>query len=147
MGAPDSPVAHRTATVHCPVRATSARPLGFGAVDHWSRPVHTGQSGDFWLLRSDFYRGTVHHCSSDETTADSPDSPVHTRQSGELKWSASNRNPRVASLLVVWPGASDSVRCAKNQHTLSLAPIFDWVPNWISFLVCVEPYAPMINDI
>jgi hypothetical protein len=36
MGAPDSPVAHQTVTVHCLVRATSARPLGFGAVDHWS---------------------------------------------------------------------------------------------------------------
>jgi hypothetical protein len=40
-GAPDS-------TVHCPVRATSARPLGFGAVDRWN-PLSfccTGQSGD-----------------------------------------------------------------------------------------------------
>jgi hypothetical protein len=31
MGTPDSPVAHRTIIVHCPVRATSARPLEFGA--------------------------------------------------------------------------------------------------------------------
>jgi hypothetical protein len=31
MGTPDSPVAHRTTTVHCPVCATSARMLGFGA--------------------------------------------------------------------------------------------------------------------
>jgi hypothetical protein len=31
MGTPDSPVVHRLATVHCPVRATLARPLGFGA--------------------------------------------------------------------------------------------------------------------
>jgi hypothetical protein len=36
MGAPDSPVAHQIITVHCPVRARSARLLGFGAVDHWS---------------------------------------------------------------------------------------------------------------
>jgi hypothetical protein len=36
MGAPDSPMAHQTVTVHCPVRATSARSLGFGAVDRWS---------------------------------------------------------------------------------------------------------------
>jgi hypothetical protein len=36
MGAPDSPVAYRTTTVHCPVRATSACPLGFGAVDRWN---------------------------------------------------------------------------------------------------------------
>jgi hypothetical protein len=33
MGTPDSPVVHQTSTVHYPVRATSARPLGFGAVD------------------------------------------------------------------------------------------------------------------
>jgi hypothetical protein len=31
MGTPDSPVAHRTGTVHSPVRAMSARLLGFGA--------------------------------------------------------------------------------------------------------------------
>jgi hypothetical protein len=47
MGTPDSPVAHRTVTVHCPVCATSARPLGFGVVGHWN-PLSfccTGQSG------------------------------------------------------------------------------------------------------
>jgi hypothetical protein len=31
MGTPNSPVMHQTDIVHCPVRATSARPLGFGA--------------------------------------------------------------------------------------------------------------------
>jgi hypothetical protein len=31
MGTSDNPLAHWTATVHCPVRAMSARPLGFGA--------------------------------------------------------------------------------------------------------------------
>jgi hypothetical protein len=47
MDTPDSPVAHRTNTVHYLVRATSARPLGF-----WSgRPLEplsyscTGQFG------------------------------------------------------------------------------------------------------
>jgi hypothetical protein len=47
MGTPDSPMAHRTVTIHYPVCATSARPLGF-----WSgRPLEplscgcTGQSG------------------------------------------------------------------------------------------------------
>jgi hypothetical protein len=30
MGTPDSLVRHRTVTMHCPVRATSARMLGFG---------------------------------------------------------------------------------------------------------------------
>jgi hypothetical protein len=37
MDAPDSLVRHRTVTVHCSVSATSARQLGFGAVDRWSR--------------------------------------------------------------------------------------------------------------
>jgi hypothetical protein len=43
---PDSPMRHRTTTVHCPVRATPAQPLGFGA----GRPLEplssccTGQS-------------------------------------------------------------------------------------------------------
>jgi hypothetical protein len=47
MGAPNSPVAHRTVVVHCPVRATSACPVGFGAVDRWSHLSFccTGQSG------------------------------------------------------------------------------------------------------
>jgi hypothetical protein len=39
MGTPDSPVARRTITVHCPVRATLARPLGFGFVDRWNLKV------------------------------------------------------------------------------------------------------------
>jgi hypothetical protein len=48
MGAPVSPVAHRTVTIHCPVHTTLAHPLGFGVVDRWS-PLSfccTGQSGD-----------------------------------------------------------------------------------------------------
>jgi hypothetical protein len=36
MGTPGSLVAHRTGTVHYPVRATSACPLGFGVVDRWN---------------------------------------------------------------------------------------------------------------
>jgi hypothetical protein len=88
MGAPDSPVRHRTTTVHCPVCATSAQPLGFGA----GRPLEplsyccTGQSGALWLCCSDFR--------------------WHTGQSS-----------------------------APSFSTLKVAPIFDWVPNLISFLV------------
>jgi hypothetical protein len=47
MGAPDSPVRHRTGTVGCPVRRHVTQPLGFGS----SRPLAplsscgTGQSG------------------------------------------------------------------------------------------------------
>jgi hypothetical protein len=31
MGAPDSPMRHRTLTVQCPVRRHDTQPLGFGA--------------------------------------------------------------------------------------------------------------------
>jgi hypothetical protein len=47
MGAPDSPVRHRTVTVHYPVRTTSAQPLGFRELDRWRRLSSncTGQFG------------------------------------------------------------------------------------------------------
>jgi hypothetical protein len=70
MVAPDSPVAHQTITVHCPVRATSARSLGFGDVDRWSSLYFccTGQSGASpdSPVNSDFcvaLFATVHFCS------------------------------------------------------------------------------------
>jgi hypothetical protein len=81
MGTPDSPAAHRTCTVQCPVRATSARLLGFRAI--W--PLEslscscTGQSGatpdmsgDLWLLH-----GTVHHCSLLQSTVDAQQPLLH----------------------------------------------------------------------
>jgi hypothetical protein len=85
MGTPNSPVANQTANVHCPVRATSARPLRFGA--SWSLEP-SGQSdatpdmsGDIWLRCSNFCHAlfiTVHFCSrpltrSDRCSAGSPD--------------------------------------------------------------------------
>jgi hypothetical protein len=47
MGATDSPVAHQTVTVYYLVRTTSARSLGFRAVDRWSHLFFccTRQSG------------------------------------------------------------------------------------------------------
>jgi hypothetical protein len=88
MGAPNSLVRHRTSTVHCPVRATSAQSLGFGAIDHWSRlsSCCTGQSGALWLCCSDFCAAlfiTVHFCAVDRSrtgsrcSVGSPDSPVN----------------------------------------------------------------------
>jgi hypothetical protein len=58
MGAPDSLVSHGTVNVHCLVRATSARLLGFGAVDCWS-PLSFCCTGQFGatpdnLVTSDF---------------------------------------------------------------------------------------------
>jgi hypothetical protein len=80
MGTPDSLVAHRTVTVHCPVRATSARQLGFWAVDRWS-PLPfccTWQSGDLWLLRFDF-------CATLFTTVHLSSRPLARRES-LLRW-------------------------------------------------------------
>jgi hypothetical protein len=75
--------AHRTVTVHCPVRTISARSLGFGAIDRW-RPLsfcYTGQSGDHWLLPwyySPLFMWAVDrwHAGS-RCSAGSPDSPVN----------------------------------------------------------------------
>jgi hypothetical protein len=96
MGTSDSPVAHRTTTVHCPVRATLARPLGFGA--SWPfEPLScscTGQSGatldmsgDFWLCCSDLPR-TVHVivCFLQTTVA-----PVSRCSAGSLDMSGAHR--------------------------------------------------------
>jgi hypothetical protein len=76
MCAPDSPVAHRT--LHCSLFGARhvSYPLGFGAVDRWrllsssGTRWHTGHvrwplTSLLWLLR-----GTVHHCSSVQSTID-----------------------------------------------------------------------------
>jgi hypothetical protein len=95
MGTPDSPVAHRTGTVHCPVRATSTHLLGSGAVDRWN-PLSCSCTGHVWCALTSLLWAlprTVHRCS---LLADSHwrqvvvallahrTCPVHTRQSGEL---------------------------------------------------------------
>jgi hypothetical protein len=148
--------AHRTvrcatATVHCPVHATSAQPLGFWAVDRCRRLSSscTGQSGTLWLLRSDFCCGTVHHCSSAQSTVGTQGvvAPLAHRT---VRWIIAKRASeflRVVCLEGGWPGALDTVRCDKLQHTQVFCSNFDWVSNWISFLVCVEPYATEINHI
>jgi hypothetical protein len=62
MSTLDSPVAHRTVTVKCPVCATSTRPLGFWSGPPleplsysctWQSGATPDMSGDLWLLRSD----------------------------------------------------------------------------------------------
>jgi hypothetical protein len=47
MGAPDSPVRHRTGTMHCPVRCHVTQPLRFGAKSTVGAlsSCGTGQSG------------------------------------------------------------------------------------------------------
>jgi hypothetical protein len=157
MGTPDSPVVHPTVTVHCPVCATSAHPLGFGADDRWN-PLSCSctrqsgatpdMSGVLWLLRSDFCcalfttvpfwsRPLVpgSHCS-----VGSPDNPVNysgVRPEETREW----------AIRVELGLAHRRLSDAPFVSTLSsLAPNIV-VPNSISFLVCVEPYVPEINDI
>jgi hypothetical protein len=64
IGAPDSPVRHRTVTVYCPVRAMSARPLGFGQLTVGGVCLFVAPGSP---MASDFCRDTIHHYSSDET--------------------------------------------------------------------------------
>jgi hypothetical protein len=131
MGTPDSPVVHWTSTVHCPVRAMSARPLGFGEVDRWN-PLScscTGQSGGtpdmsgvFWLsaLTSDF------HCSFLQSTVGArlPLLRWLTELSGAhrtVRWIIAEhalRKPESGCSLGARPDAPNTVRCATGS-TLS----------------------------
>jgi hypothetical protein len=158
MGTPDSLVAHQTATVHCPVRATSARSLGFGST--WPlEPLSCRCTGHvrcalislLWTLP-----GTVQHCSLLQSIVDA--------QLSLLRWLTghvqctpdSSVNYSWARLAETWEWHI-RLRAGLGHRTLSGAPQaahsyvlcskFVCVPNWISFLVCVEPNAPEINDI
>jgi hypothetical protein len=102
MGASDSQVHHRTTTVHISdarhvsaiVRVWSSWPLKTLVVLlHRIVRCHTRQSGDLWLLRSDFYCDTVQHRSSAQSTVGAQGAVAslahrtvrwHTGQSGEL---------------------------------------------------------------
>jgi hypothetical protein len=66
MGAPGSPVRHRTGTVPCPMRRHVTQPLGFGAgstVGDLSS-CGTGQSGAPLTSCSNFCRDTVYFVES-----------------------------------------------------------------------------------
>jgi hypothetical protein len=161
MGTPDSPVAHRTCTVLCPMCATSARLLGFGAI--WPLELlhrivrcHTGHvrwplASLLWLLTR-----TVHHCSLLQSTVDvqwlllhwltrhircTPDSLVN--YSGARLEETREWHVRLVAGLV--HRTLSGAPLAAHSHVLCSKYVC--VPNWISFLVCVEPYAPEINDI
>jgi hypothetical protein len=86
-------LAHRTVrctTGHCPVRISflfwRSRPLEIWS--HWRTghcPVHTGQSGaPFRPLALPRVARGLHDRPLDRLTIGSPDSPVHTGQSGEF---------------------------------------------------------------
>jgi hypothetical protein len=145
MGAPDSPVRHRTITVHCLVRATSTQPLGFGAVDHWGALSSscTGQSGALWLLSQ--------HCSPQTPFADDRwrQLAVTLLAHRTVRWiiaEAALEFPESGWFEGALAGIPDSVRCTIFQHTQVLLLQLNCVPNLISFLVYVEPYAPVIHE-
>jgi hypothetical protein len=163
MGAPDSLVRHPTGTVRCSLRRHVSQPLGFRS----GRPLEplsscgTEQSGATpdSPVPSDFAALTLPHtihrgrrfCSRPLTrasrcSAGSPDSPVAHRT---VRWIIAERTlkfPKVASLELYGHGAPDTVRCAIFQHTQVLLLQINCVPNLISFLVCVEPYASVIHE-
>jgi hypothetical protein len=120
LGVPDSPVPHRTGTVHCPVRLLAAaltlRELSTHCAlsdDRWSRPLR-------WLAVAPLAHRTV-------------------------RWIIAERglrNPKVKS----WsrsPLVHRTVRCARpGFSSVSFAPFF-WTLNLIFLLVCVEPLTPV----
>jgi hypothetical protein len=158
MRAPDSPAAHRTDNVHCLVCAPSARPLGFGAVDHWS-PLSfccTEQSGAIpdSPVTSDFCALTsARHClplytfavdrwlAGSRCSVGSPDSPVNYSGAGRVN----SREWLVC--LCECLGHRTLSGAPKAAHSKSFCCNFVCIPNSFSFLICVEPYAPEINDI
>ena len=90
MGAPDSPVRHRTGTMHCQVCLHVTQPLGFGAKSTVGAlsPCGIGQSGatSNSLVPSDFCAAlllTVAPVKVDRC-ASYPLLRWHTGQSGEL---------------------------------------------------------------
>jgi hypothetical protein len=150
--------------VHCPMHATSAQLLGFGAVDRWDAlsSCCTGQSSatpdspvtsDFTALTS------ARHCSSLYTLHSRPlacrESLLRwlTGQSGGTPDNSMNYSGARLIETRVWlvrraPGWPTG-QCPVHHfpaHSKSCS-IFNCVPNLISFLVCVEPYAPVIDEL
>jgi hypothetical protein len=154
MGTLDSPVVHRTGTVHYPVCATSARLLGFGAT--WLlEPLScscTGQSGATpdmscvrWLLCSDLYHAvftTVHFW---QTTIDagyccSVGSPDMSGAHRTVWWIIAERPLGIPqSELFEWSSAWCTGHCPVRhlQHTLkSFAPnLFKSPSEFLSWFV------------
>jgi hypothetical protein len=160
MGAPDSPVRHRTGPIHCSVRHHINHPLGFGS----SRPLaplfscDTGQSGatpNTVRCASDFAALTLRALflcqrllqstvgASIRCSAGTPDSPVN--YSGvwlsflESGWFIFVRTWCTGHC----PVAHRTVRCASPQHTqFSFAPL-NLIPNLNIYWFLLNLFAPV----
>jgi hypothetical protein len=133
MGAPGSPVCHRTGTVPCPVRRHVSQSLGFGV----GRPLEalsscgTGQSGALWLRCSDFRRNTVAHCITLQNRPLALDSRCPLAQ-WTVRWIIAEHAQeflRVASWHLYGPDAPDIVRWHTRQ---SGAPNFSTLNSFCS---------------
>jgi hypothetical protein len=164
MGAPDSPVRHRTLSG---APATLPQPLGFDRwiSDSWDhRTVRwcTGQS--LFTIRCTFWRLlwlSAHFSRSLFTFADnrwhnSRCSAWHTGQSGATPDSPVNysgvalQKPEAEQFRVDLPSAPDTVRWhtgqsgAPDQGSLRLVLLLSfWTLTLTFLLVCVEPLAPV----
>jgi hypothetical protein len=152
-GAPDSPVVHRTWHYSVSGACHVSCPLGFGAVDRWG-PLSsscTGQSGASWLCWVTSGRAlftfVVDRCAQVTVAL-----LTHQTLFGAhwtVQWIIAERPLRKLESgqfvgALTW--APNSVRCATGSTIASLCSKLGWVPNWISFLVYVELYAPEIID-
>jgi hypothetical protein len=131
MGAPDSPMRHRTGPVHCPVRCHVTQPLGFGS----SRPLvplsscGTGQVLFTFRCASDSAALTLHALSLcqpllqstiarvSRCSAGTPDNPVNYSRVRLLKPESDWFNPVRAWGTGHCPVAHRTVRCARPELT------------------------------
>jgi hypothetical protein len=135
----------RCVTGHCPVCRHVSQPLGLGAGQPLEALSSCGTeqsgaapdwycslSGASLTLRSALSRTVLHcstvsatfavdRCASSRCSAGTPDSPVaHRTAYRTVRWiiaECASRNPRVAGLRLYGPGATDTIRCARPQHT------------------------------
>jgi hypothetical protein len=154
MGAPDSPVRHRTGTIGCPVRRHVTQLLGSGARSTVAvfvllrhRTVRCTSDSLLWLLP--WYCAALFIRQSQPLRAGRPDSPVALRT---VRWILAERaceNPRVAAWTLYSPGAPDTVRWHIGQsgaqtttHLVPFAPL-NWIPNLNIYWFVLNFYAPV----
>jgi hypothetical protein len=147
----------RQGIVHYPMPATSADRWGLKrlTIEVLCLLAAPDMSGAYWLCCFDFW---LLHCALllfTQSTVEhrwpllhwhtghvrcTPDSPMNYNECLLGK-------PESGQLMRCSAWAPDSVRCTTGITISSLFSNHWWVPNSISFLVYVEPYAPKINDI